>query len=224
MSTLEKRFSLTALAALTSLASLGAAANGSREPLGDDWWQWALSIPGPVNPLTDETGQHCMVGQNRDTWFLGGNFNGGAASRSCRVPQGVKLFFPVANSVSFDAPGVCGQAGSLSVAELRGFSADFINGLTQVSATLDGRPLRTVRRLRSDVFPLALPADNLFAPFCGSTPVPAGIYPRAVDDGYYGEIEHLGVGQHTLQLVASGAGGFSINVVYTLTVVPRDRP
>lgn len=223
MSNDAKRGWRSVLGALTLLTSLGAAADGARELQGA-WWQWALSIPGPVNPLNDATGQACMVGQRGDTWFLGGTFGGGAASRSCSVPQGVKLFFPVANSINFDAPGVCGQGASISVADLRSAAAGFIDGLTQVEARLDGRALRSVRRIRSQVFAVALPGDNLFAPFCGATPVPAAIYPRAVDDGYYGEIEHLGLGQHTLQLGASGPGGFSINVVYTLTVVARDQP
>lgn len=222
MSTFRKGLASGALYALSLLTSLDAVADDARD-LQSAWWQWALSIPGPVNPMNDATGQACMVGQSGDTWFLSGSFNGGAASRSCSVPQGVRLFFPVANSINFDAPGICGQGNSISVADLRSFSAAFIDGLTQVEATLDGRRLNTVRRTRSKVFPVVLPGDNVFAPFCGSTPVPAAVYPRAVDDGFYGEIEHLGVGQHTLQLSASGAGGFSISVTYTLTVVPRDR-
>jgi hypothetical protein len=28
-----------------------------------EWWQWALGIPGAVNPLTDTTGQHCAQRQ-----------------------------------------------------------------------------------------------------------------------------------------------------------------
>jgi hypothetical protein len=30
--------------------------------LAAQWWQFAASIPKSVNPLTDETGQNCMVG------------------------------------------------------------------------------------------------------------------------------------------------------------------
>ena len=214
---------LHALAIAGVLACNSALANGQPErDEGAAWWQWALSIPGAVNPLNDVTGQYCMVGQSGDTWFLGGSFNGGTVSRSCSLPQGARLFFPVANAVNFDTPGVCGQGASLTVSQLRGFSASFIDSLTRVSATLNGVPVRDVRRLRSKVFALALPGENLFAPFCGSSPVPAGLYSRSVDEGYYGEIENLRVGTHTLQLVASGPG-FDLNVTYTLTVVPRDR-
>ena len=27
------------------------------------WWQWALSIPDKVNPISDLTGEHCSEGQ-----------------------------------------------------------------------------------------------------------------------------------------------------------------
>jgi len=45
-----------------------------RKRLSAEWVQWALSIPTDVNPLTDETGEDCMVGQNGSIWFLAGTF------------------------------------------------------------------------------------------------------------------------------------------------------
>src|SRR5258706_4066400 len=47
--------------------------------LSADWWQWALSIPTSVNPLTDTTGEHCNVGQRGEKWFLAGFFVTGSA-------------------------------------------------------------------------------------------------------------------------------------------------
>lgn len=187
---------------------------------GGEWWQWALSIPAPVNPLMDATGQNCMVGQRGATWYLAGSFLGGAATRSCTVPQGVTLYFPVANYVFFDSPGICGQGASFSVAEMRAIAAAAIDPLTQVSATIDGKAVRPLRRIKSKVFATVLPADNVFLPFCGGAgTVPAGVYSRSVDDGYYGMVEHLSVGPHTLQISVPEWG---LDVVYTLTVVPRD--
>jgi hypothetical protein len=43
-----------------------------------------------------------------------------------------------------------------------------------------------------------------------------------VDDGYYAEIQNLSVGEHSVQFTASAPGGFDLNVVYRLIVVPRD--
>src|SRR5215475_11351924 len=81
------------------------------------WWQFALSIPTGVNPLTDTAGADCMVGQHDPIWFLAGIFPGGTATRTCAVPAGEWLFFPVINSVQINAPGVCGQTGKLNVAQ-----------------------------------------------------------------------------------------------------------
>ena len=52
------------------------------------WWQWVLSIPVFENPLLDQTGEKCVVGQRGPVWFLAGNFGGGETTRSCSVPEG----------------------------------------------------------------------------------------------------------------------------------------
>ena len=36
------------------------------------WWQWAISIPSNINPLTDNTGTHCAERQQGPVWFLPG--------------------------------------------------------------------------------------------------------------------------------------------------------
>ena len=41
------------------------------------WWQWLLSIPGPVNPNLDTTGANCAQGQSGPVWFLAGRFSSG---------------------------------------------------------------------------------------------------------------------------------------------------
>ena len=66
-----------------------------------EWWQFMLSIPTAVNPLADETGDRCMLGQRGEVWFLAGNFGGTAAptTRACSIPEGKALFFPVLNVV-----------------------------------------------------------------------------------------------------------------------------
>ena len=74
-----------------------------------EWRQWAYSIPTGQNPQEDPTGQYCMVGQRGSVWFLSGVFLGGTVTRTCSVPEGVTLFFPVINSDQINAPNVCGQ-------------------------------------------------------------------------------------------------------------------
>ena len=81
------------------------------------WWQNALSRPTGVNPLLDTTGQYCMLGQRDPVWFLGGNAFGVATARTCTVPAGETLFFPVFNNVVFNSPGICQSDVSYSVDE-----------------------------------------------------------------------------------------------------------
>jgi hypothetical protein len=209
-------------AAIAAAASLATAASAD-DKLGDlrdgRWVQWAYSIPLSVNPLVDITGQNCMVGQNGSTWYLAPSF-AGSFSRSCTVPEGVKLQFAVSGSSYVYAPGYCGDVPGLSDRDLRAAIAPFTDSLT-VNVTLNGERVRT-KRLRSEVFPTAVPADNVFGLFCGASPVPAGIY-RTVDDSYYAEIDDLRPGVHTLQMVTSNTSGFNMNLVYTINVMPRLR-
>ena len=44
-----------------------------------------VSIPTANNPLTDTTGEDCMVGQRGPVWFLAGTFGGGPTTRSCSI-------------------------------------------------------------------------------------------------------------------------------------------
>jgi hypothetical protein len=190
--------------------------------LSAEWWQWVLSIPTPVNPMLDVTGENCMVGQHGPVWFLAGFFPGGTGTRTCSVPDDKALFFPVVNSINFNTPNVCGQgASNMAVRELRRLSADFMAGVTNVSAELDGKPIEYARRIRSEVFAVALPEDNVFDRPCQSlSDVPAGIYSPAVDDGLYVLLGPIEAGTHSLHFHAENASqGFTQDVTYTLRVV-----
>jgi hypothetical protein len=194
--------------------------------LSAEWWQWALSIPTAENPLLDTTGEKCVVGQRGSTWFLAGIFGGGTVERTCSVPEDTILFFPVANSVFFDTPNVCGQGPEhIPVEELRALAADFIDDVTNLSVEVDGQPIAHVKRVQSKVFEVALPEENIFdAPCEGLGGVPAGIYSPAVDDGFYVRLKSLPVGDHTLHFHAENpSAGFSLDVTYNLTVVSVEQ-
>src|SRR6266700_1791762 len=62
------------------------------------WWLWEYSIPAPNNPVLDTTGANCDVGQSGQVWFLAGSFTSGTITRTCTVPHGKALFFPIFNS------------------------------------------------------------------------------------------------------------------------------
>jgi hypothetical protein len=110
------------------------------------------------------------------------------------------------------------------VEQLRATSAAFVDGATDLSVTLDGVPIKNVRRVQSKVFAVALPEENVFdAPCAGAMPagVKAGIYSPAVDDGFYVLLDKLSAGEHTLQFhAANPSERFVQDVTYNLTVVP----
>jgi hypothetical protein len=149
---------------------LRTASADSFQDLSAQWWQWALSIPTSVNPQLDPTGANAVVGQHGKVWFLAGVFGGGpAVTRTCSVPEGTALFFPVINSVNFNAPEVCGQGSdNISVEDLRATSAAFVDVATNLSVTVDKVAIKNLRRVKSKVFAVALPEDNVFDSQCAS--------------------------------------------------------
>jgi hypothetical protein len=203
------------------------------QSLGARWQQWALSVPTGLNPMLGADPEYedlgkCVNGEHGDIWFLAGIFGSGTASRTCDVPEGKQVFFPVVNSVNFNAPKVCGQGpADLTEADLRAASAFFINGVTNMTATLDAKPIVAIQRLQSPVFSVALPPSNVFDSPCGRLDVPGGIYSPAVDDGFYVLLDPLAKGIHTLHLHAENPSqNFSIDVQYKLRVGSQlqDRP
>jgi hypothetical protein len=202
--------------------NMACADSQSFRQLSAEWWQWAFSIPVSENPILDGTGEKCVVGQRGPVWFLAGN-TGGMTTRTCAMPEGLALFFPVFNSVNVDTPNVCGQGPErIPVEDLRAAIAAIIDGATNLLVEVDGEPIEKLPRVQSKVFAVALPEDNFSdegcAPFGG---VPAGVYAPAVADGYYVQLKPPEVGNHTLHIHAENpSAGFTLDVTYSLTVVP----
>jgi len=192
---------------------------GQLPELTGEWWQWALSIPASVNPnLVHPEEDTCMIGQRGPIWFLAGVIGGGSAMRTCSVPEGNSLFFPVINYVNFYSPQ-CPPLTGKTVKELRDYIKPFIKGIDNVSVTLDGQEIKKtlLRFVISDPFEFALPPDNVF-PGC-----PADIYSPAVDAGDYASLPPLSPGGHMLHFHGeshSELGDFVNDVTYNLIVVP----
>jgi hypothetical protein len=183
----------------------------SWKQLSSEWWQWAVSIPAPVNPLVDTTGDNCMIGQRGSNWFLAGTVGGAPVTRSCEIPEGATLFFPVVNAINFDTPGQCGQGAPLPASFYRSLAAAFINGVTQLSITLDGprsaRRTAQYHRVRSRLCRRTTCSSRRAAAICPRASLPA------VDDGFYARLDHLKVGKHTLHIHAEvPSAGFVVDV------------
>jgi hypothetical protein len=188
------------------------------------WRQWSYSIPANQSPLLDTTGQYCMVGQRGSVWFLAGFFLGSTApvTRTCSVPEGTTLFFPVINTDGINAPNVCGDGPeNMTAKDLRPATKSSIDSAFNLTLRVDGNIAnRLLRRVQSPVYEIALPEDNVFdAPCGGPGSVPGGIYSPAVDDGYYAKIGPLKRGSHTIHFHAE-TPGTNEDVTYTLNVFP----
>jgi hypothetical protein len=158
-----------------------------------EFWQFGLSFPASGNPLLDETGALCQLGQRGGVWYLYGTFGGGPAERTCTLPSDKLLFFPVYNWVNVAVPGDTAKT-------LRAQLDPLVEGADLLEVTLDGKPAGPVRRLTSGVFSVTLPEDNLFG-------IPAGIYGPAVADGFWVMLPPLAAGSHELRFRAHAVVG-----------------
>ena len=185
---------------------------------GAAWWQWVNAIPAPDNPLLDETGEKCMVGQHGPVWFLTGVNNiSGTVTRHCAVPEGTALFFPILNIES-----AIGLDPFPSVRELRDSNTAIMDLATDLLTELDGIPIRSVDLLRftSPLFSLTLPPDSLIQAQGNPAGVPGTYFPAA-DEGFYVMLKPLSVGPHTLRIHGEVPSfGFVLDVTYHLTVIP----
>ncbi|WP_281157109.1 signal protein [Streptomyces sp. HYC2] len=161
----------------------------SSKTLQSRWWTWALSEPESTNPVADQDGSACKRNQPRDVWFLAGTF-GTQAERTCNVPHGVRLAFPLVNLIG--RPVDC--AVFMSAAE--------------GSAVLDGRELEVDTH----------PGETISARSVAGNPFTStrGHF-TTTGCGLWGQVPPLGPGKHTLT-IRGRSGDFSVSVNYTLTV------
>lgn len=191
------------------------------------WNQWAFSIPVAQHPLFDNG--DCSVGQSGPVWFLGGKFCANTATncgytnvvRSCHIPYGKAIFFPIADSE--DSTLEEGNPAK-PIADMRQFTASQIDGAADMSAEIDGAAIPHLQerfRVQSSAFGFTIPSDNLFSAIYPSPPGPfaAGAYYPAVDDGIYLMLSPLPPGPHLLHFHASfPVYSFSLDITYQLFV------
>jgi|SRR5690242_16742254 len=180
------------------------------------WFKWAYEPPPASSPVLDTTGANCAVGQSGDVWFLAGTFfppGPPAVVRSCSIPAGQKLFFPVGNGFCAGDNFPQGFADERKCATknaktLRGFSAE-LDGLSinDIHSELEANYYRAL----SPAFDLVLGADNIFG-------APAGTYSPGAGDGVYLMLAPLSPGPHTIHFHADISAGGQIDATYNLTV------
>jgi hypothetical protein len=192
--------------------------------LGMLWWKWALAVPAAQNPILDPTGADCAIGQNGGTWFLAGS-SGGLVTRSCAIPAGKKIFFPVI-ALENDYPCLLDPsfqpAPGQSLKDFLTYGTDKIPGAvplidaaTDLQASLDGNDIPVVASYRGTSNMYSFAGDLSLNP--GFDNCITGRQQKAVSDGYWLLLTPLSPGQHTLQF-AGTRQGFTEGVTYHLTV------
>lgn len=175
------------------------------------WWNWMVSAPMPENPIVDETGEHCEVGQNGPVWFLGGTV-GGSAERKCVIPEGKAILFPIINSMCDFAgePTISSEKGLLACAKTDSDQA--IN----MRANIDGFNLVS-SRVQSPLSDISFPENNIYGAPSGDT--------QMVSDGYWVFLQPLPKGNHQLSFggetassPALGISAFATSVDYDISV------
>lgn len=157
--------------------------------LAAEWWQWASAEPDETNPVQDLSGAQCAVGQRGTLWFLAGGFGSSLIQRTCTVPAGKALFFPIINMAYYP------QRGNTAYACARARSQAALNNDAAVDlfAEIDGVPVPEPKRFRVateqcfNIFGRIAQADR---PYEG--------YPAATD-GYWLLLNPLPKGRHVLK-------------------------
>jgi hypothetical protein len=219
-----------ALATPMALAQVGQGANksGTAAELAAAWTQWAYSKPvDESSPLIGgyEGGPRCdgtpVTPTQGKQWFLAGTTDGSAVVRTCTMPVGTHLFFPVVSAVAF--PFFPGE----NEENQRALAIEFIDSVLadpefSMLVTVDGKEVRSNRIVRalSPVFTLTLPEENVFDPFVPPDGVPGDEYESASADGLWVTLPPLPPGEHEIHFEMSAPNvGFSQDNTYILTVV-----
>jgi hypothetical protein len=186
-----------------------------------EWWQWALGIPGAVNPLTDTTGAHCAQRQVDEVWFLAGTFfSTEPVVRTCEVPEGKSLFFPLINNfygAFLNDPPETRTEALVRVAASCTAPAEISVRIDDFQVPKPTRFFTGASGSQSPFFNVQMPPGNVFG--VDETTVPELVLSPSAEQGYYLFVRPLPPGPHTIRWIASGCvPGFSQDVTYHLTV------
>jgi hypothetical protein len=190
----------------------------SRADLQAAWWKWILETPASESPAADPTGEKCGDSQSDHLWFLVGSLVGGEVHRTCAVPPGTFLFFPLATALY--------GAFVTEPAEVR--TEEFVRHRTEcvigadLHAEIDGVPVEDLDQDlgQSSLFTAHLATDNVLG--LTAAEIPFLTFDPAADRGYYLYLEPLSAGRHTLHFTSAQSSPTNcvlpMDVTYTLDV------
>ena len=117
----------------------------SYNELAGEWSNWLQKEPPATNPAFDPDGGFCDLNQQGKFWFLAGTF-GGIADRTCEVPAGKGIFFPIFAGVSFAPEFLNEFPCEVLVEEIDQIRCDVNDDISiapfvGLEVTLDGEPV-----------------------------------------------------------------------------------
>jgi hypothetical protein len=148
-----------------------------------------MSTRNEKSPVKDKTGANCAEGQQGSVWFLAGGFGSSKIQRTCTIPAGKALFFPIINMLYYPARNnltyTCNEAKASAA----------VNNETALDlfAELDGIEIQNLKQHRIastecfDVFERVPSSQRSYT-----------TYPSA-SDGFWLLLEPLTPGHHTLK-------------------------
>lgn len=107
------------------------------------WWQWADSFEYPDSPVSDSTGERCGAGQEGPVWFLAGTYGSAHVRRTCHVPAGKHLLFPLINYIVM--PRTC---NCTSCDDVRATAKEMTDSAMGLFAELDRRAMKNLEQHR----------------------------------------------------------------------------
>ena len=156
----------------------------SQEEWSRAWWQWAGSFEMSESPIADRSGALCGSKQKGPVWFLAGTYGTHRTIRTCKVPRGKYLFFPLINYAVM--PPVDRRVDCTAV---KASAAEMTDHASKLIVDVDGvriKNLATYRQATGKCFDMGVLAEPK-----------TRVYPSAAN-GYYVMLKPLSPGKHVL--------------------------
>jgi hypothetical protein len=182
---------------MTSSASTNTLYSLEEKPFGKswedwsaEWWKWLLPTSDSNSPVNDADGELQGIAQHQPNVFFLAGTHQKKVERTCRIPAGKAILFPVATmSASYlEFPNLQNE-GELRRCAEEGNQVDDMK-LTIDGAVIDRGKLEKYR-VKSPLFEVTLPDNNIHQYVQGGKT-------KAVSDGYWAFLKPLPPGEHTL--------------------------
>jgi len=191
---------------------------------GAQWWRWAYSFPLAQFPPLQSGEVDCSLGQSGSVWFLAVTVGQGPVTRSCTIPAGKALFFPIItylNDYPCPDPNFQPPPGQTLEEFLTEGAAAIIDAVTQLEVVVDGQHLNDLFSYRATSRLFTFTADPSLVAL---DPCVTGTSQFGVTDGYWILLRPLSPGPHTIFFHAvldfGGGNTFEVQVTYNLTIAP----